>query len=337
MKRIRLGICMMEPEYRERFCGCLMNHYKEQLELHIFTEVQALIQAEQVLDLLLLSGFEEWLFPPVEKPVMYLCDSQEELWCREVEGVIFLDKYQEVNQIVDQIMQQIGDEIRCVKEDRVLKRSFRLFCVYALSETEYQLPFAVTLASVLGDRERILLVDLQENSGLRQLFGEVEESCLEDLLVMAETDKWAQSRIISSIGHLDHVDYVYPVTNSECLCEMSVSTYRKLLEMLADQMGYDGIVINLGSRFAGFFSLLDSCQEFYFLKGRSGLGRWREKEFMEEFERHRGDGPDSSLREIELPKMTTSAISCERLVEQWKWNEFGDSIRRMLSKGATHG
>ncbi len=40
-----------------------------------------------------------------------------------------------------------------------------------------------------------------------------------------------------------------------------------------------------------------------------------------------------NLREIQLPPVATPVVSCERLVEQWKWNEFGDSIRRMMPVG----
>ena len=39
------------------------------------------------------------------------------------------------------------------------------------------------------------------------------------------------------------------------------------------------------------------------------------------------------LREIQLPLVASPVVSCERLVEQWKWNEFGDSIRRMMPVG----
>lgn len=40
-----------------------------------------------------------------------------------------------------------------------------------------------------------------------------------------------------------------------------------------------------------------------------------------------------NLREIQLPLVASPVVSCERLVEQWKWNEFGDSIRRMMPVG----
>ena len=50
---------------------------------------------------------------------------------------------------------------------------------------------------------------------------------------------------------------------------------------------------------------------------------------MEELLKH-GEDWEHKVREIEIPPAVSPVISCERLVEQWKWNELGDSIRRMM-------
>ena len=77
----------------------------------------------------------------------------------------------------------------------------------------------------------------------------------------------------------DRTDVVYPLGNTECLCEVKNLTYQKLFQILAQEMNYTTIVLNLGSRFMGFFELLGSCQKIFLMKSRGGLGQWREKEF----------------------------------------------------------
>ena len=178
-----------------------------------------------------------------------------------------------------------------------------------------------------------LLLDLQENSGLSQLMGEFYSSGMEELLVMAESGKYSKSRMVSCIGHLDRTDVVYPLGNTECLCEVKNLTYQKLFQILAQEMNYTTIVLNLGSRFMGFFELLGSCQKIFLMKSRGGLGQWREKEFLTEIQKRGEERLSENLREIQLPSVATPVVSCERLVEQWKWNEFGDSIRRMMPVG----
>ena len=174
---------------------------------------------------------------------------------------------------------------------------------------------------------------LQENSGLSQLMGEFYSSGMEELLVMAESGKYSKSRMVSCIGHLDRTDVVYPLGNTECLCEVKNLTYQKLFQILAQEMNYTTIVLNLGSRFMGFFELLGSCQKIFLMKSRGGLGQWREKEFLTEIQKRGEERLSENLREIQLPLVASPVVSCERLVEQWKWNEFGDSIRRMMPVG----
>ena len=38
MRRARLGLCIGDREYGDRFTSCLMNHYRDQLELHMFSQ-----------------------------------------------------------------------------------------------------------------------------------------------------------------------------------------------------------------------------------------------------------------------------------------------------------
>ena len=80
-----------------------------------------------------------------------------------------MDKYQEVNKIVDEILKQIGEEIKNASGG--VKQKLQVLAVYSLAENEMQLPFAVTLSSILSENEKVLLLDLQENSGLSQLMG----------------------------------------------------------------------------------------------------------------------------------------------------------------------
>lgn len=329
MKRVRLGVYIPDREYAERFTSCLMNHYRQQLELHIYTEKEALQAAAGGLDVILMEpcGLEN---AGISCPIVCLGDEESQVQPGTEEGCVqMVEKYQEVNRIVDEIMRQIGDEVRGVQHSDSIERA-RMFAVYSLSENEYQMPLAVTLASILSERERVLILDLQENSGFSQLIGERQGQGLEELLVMAESGRFASGRMVSCIGHMEQADYVYPVKNTECLCEAEGTVYQSLIRVLAREMGYQTVILSLGSRFVGFFELLNECQEIYLVKPRGGLAQWRQREFLRELEAHGMEFAGERLHEVELPVLTSPAISCERLVEQWKWNEFGDRIRSMM-------
>ncbi|MCD7709403.1 MAG: hypothetical protein LUI02_05965 [Clostridiales bacterium] len=336
MNRIRLGVCIADHEYCDRITLCLAKHYREQLELHMFSEPEMLWESAEGLDAILMGdcGVKK-IRTDIGKAVFYLCDEEP---AQEPEGdVFFVEKYQEVNKIVDEIMRHVGEEIESVQQGTGLTRKSRALAVYSLSENEYQLPLAVTLASILSENEHVLLLDLQENSGISQIAGTEGSAGLEELLVMAESGRYSSGRMLSCIGHVDGTDYVYPADNTECLCETSASTYQSLIQVLSREMGYQTIILNLGSRFMGFFDALDACQEVYLVRGHGGLAQWRQREFMSEAERHGGEELVGKIREIDVPIVGSPSATCERLVEQWKWNELGDSIRGMIPRVAACG
>lgn len=338
MQKAKIAICIGETEYRNRFVSCLMKHYQSRLELHVFGDAGQFLQAHE-------APFEACLFADCEEelsaltgectePVLYLYDP-EDIDCNvqtkaEKGGVCFVEKYQEVNRIVDEILAHISDEVRTVQETGRISGKTRIVAVYSLSENEYQLPFSVTFGSIAGEQEKVLLVDLQENSGLSQIMEQEGRLGLEELLVMAESGSYSKSRVVSCIGHLHGIDFVYPVENAECLCEAQASTYITMLAMLTREPDYDTVVLNLGVRFQGFTEILKRCSEIYLMHRKGSLCQWREYEFLEELRKKGYSDVAERIVKVEIPVISCPVTSFERLVEQWKWNEFGDFIRGMV-------
>lgn len=339
MKRIRIGICIEDEIYSGRFTSCLMNHYISQFEIHIFTGYDQLMSQNEInMDAVIVgdcienNGQINELRKRIKIPIFYLFDFEEkDAKFEEKEGEVFIvEKYQEVNFIVDEILKNIGDEIKDVREHGHIRVKTRVAAVYSLSENEFQLPFAVTLGDILGEKERVLVIDLQENSGFKQLINQDVTQGLEELLIMAAGGKYSCGRMVASIGHMGSLDYVYPINNTESLCELNAALCLKLIQMICQEMDYDVLIINLGVRFQGFFEFLNRCNEVYLMQKRGGIYQWRELEFMAELTTRGYQSIVDKLVRIELPIMSKPITSCERLIEQWRWNEFGDLIRNMI-------
>ena len=102
-----------------------------------------------------------------------------------------------------------------------------------------------------------------------------------------------------------------------------------LLQMLGKEMHYDCIVFNMGTRFKGFFDILDRRDEIYLVQKKCGISQWREYEFTEELMERGLSNVVERIKIIEPPVIAVPVSTCEKLVEMWKWNEFGDVIRNM--------
>lgn len=342
MTKVKVGMCIEEEEYAQRITCYLINHYNEQLELHIFSDRLELEAAvDDRLDVIIVDDGDNniLLSQRLSAPVIYLTEERIELgMCGELEeieeeGVYFVEKYQDVGGIVDEILKRVGGEVRELKTDGSINGKTQIFAVYSLADNQYQLPFALTLDSILGENSKVLLVDFQENSGLSRI---VDQECphnLEELIVMAESERYSVNRINSCIGHMSKADFVYPISNSESLCEIDTTICNNLIKMICSELQYDMVILNLGARFKGFFDLLNRCQEVFLVQRQGGLSQWREYEFTEELLNKGYKSVVERIRVVEPPIITAPVTSFERLVEQWKWNEFGDVIRG-LTQGA---
>lgn len=348
MQKKRVGICFGEKEYESRFTKSLMKHYQDRLELHIYSGCDQIVAKEiTTADLIIMADYIDELENVSENikcPVIYLYDKEsEKLVDIHKKSVYLVDKYQEITKIVDECLLRIDEEVKELSENFGSGDNTKITSVYSLTETKYQIPFAVTLASILGEHQKVLILDLMENSGLRQVIrsencNETEDNMdLEELLVMAEGKTFSYNRIRSCIGHMDNVDFIFPLKNSENLGEISPDTCKTLVDILSKELEYDRIIINLGMRFQGFFQVLANSNEIYFLQKNEPLCKWRDGEFFQEINEKGLGMMTERISCVNLPKVISPITSCERLIEQWRWNELGDMIRNISSGVAQIG
>lgn len=300
MKKIRLGIYIEDSEYGDRLTCYFMNHYKDQLEIHMYTMKEQLEHLEGEIDIMLSSELDQW-----NNKYIPLIQIVEETPIESEEGIYFVEKYQEVNRIVEEILKHVGGEVRDLKSEGSLIGQTRLISVYSLADNQYQMPFAMTLSSILSENEKVLLMDFQENSGLSRMLEQSVEHNLDELLVMAESGRYSTNRINSCIGRKHKLDYVYPIENTECLCEINTVICNNLLQMLGKEMHYDCIVLNMGTRFKGFFDILDRCSDIYLVQKKGGISQWREYEFTEELIERGLSNVVERIKLIEPPVITT--------------------------------
>ena len=326
MKKIRLGIYIEDSEYGDRLTCYFMNDYKDQLEIHMYTMKEQLEHLEGEIDIMLSSELDQW-----NNKYIPLIQIVEETPIESEEGIYFVEKYQEVNRIVEEILKHVGGEVRDLKSEGSLIGHTRLISVYSLADNQYQMPFAMTLSSILSENEKVLLMDFQENSGLSRMLEQSVEHNLDELLVMAESGRYSTNRINSCIGRKHKLDYVYPIENTECLCEINTVICNNLLQMLGKEMHYDCIVLNMGTRFKGFFDILDRCSDIYLVQKKGGISQWREYEFTEELIERGLSNVVERIKLIEPPVITTPVSTCmlseiQEMNRQIKMNQTFEAV-----------
>lgn len=337
MDKVKLAICMGDLEFQERFVNCLMNHYKHQYEVHVFTEIDELNIEKPFEYSAIITG--EYTLEVIEKFVergdilLYLKDGDiEEI---NATNISYVDKYQEVYKIVDTIQKIIGDNT----SQRIIhcrEKKNRIIGIFSLACDEMQLPFAATLASLYSNDKAALLLDFQPYSGLGNLDKE-KNLGMEDLLAVSMTGNYTKGRVIDCIRHETNWDYVHPVKNSECLMELNTEICQNMIHILVNELNYDTIILNFGTVFSGISELMTQCDVFYMPKRKGESGIWRERAFMDEVER-RGEGEFlNRIIRIEIPAVLGTDEDWRKISEQWRWNSFGENLRQQIGREMSCG
>lgn len=306
----------------------MMNYYRTKVNLHIYSGERDLLEGKELmLDAILLEGSYDLkqIIKKYRCPIFMLADAPFD----GEERVNCLDKYMDVSTMMNEIMAQIGKEVVEIRDFGEVSYKTRICGIYGLCENEYQLPFVLTLGEILAEKEKVLVLDLQENSGFMESANYEICLSLEDLLLMARDGGISVEQMHSAIGKRGVIDFIYPLKNTEILSEIEKGTLFLLLENIKEQLDYSVILINFGSRFQGFFEMLNQCNQIYMMQKTGGLAQWREYEFMEELSRRGYQSIEKKLKRVEIPLFTDQIQSCEGLVDTWRWSEFGEYIRKL--------
>lgn len=330
MSKKKLGICIRDKDYEERFVRCMMNHYKEQYEIHVLSTLLEIIQFQERIFEAIITGDEEAAsmvsLAKKGQDVLILKEKEE---IEEVqEHLAYAEKYQEVYKIVEELRKLTENH---TKEAGELTKTYELVGISSFSSERLQLPFAAVSASVYGENHSVLLVDLQPFSGI-----ESEESSegdllgMEDLMSVAATGIFTKSRILGAIAHEQKWDYVRPVKNSECLVEANEDIYLKMIDMLANEQGYDVIILNFGAVFSGMFDLMDRCHTFYYLEEKGKSSPWREQIFSCEMKRRGKDRFFEKIVRMELLPPPGKELEWKHISQQWLWGTVGNQLREYI-------
>lgn len=318
MGKIKVAICIGESEYQERFVKCLMNHYKERYELHIFEEPKELKELESRPYAGYILGEEVY--------------ETLEIWDEDMPNVLVLNeenKYREVYKLMEEFELLLGDymaEISCVAGTKC-----RVVGVYSLAQPHTQMPFAAMLAGICAEQNKTILLDFQAYSGLAEAGKEdSKELGMEDVMAMSVTGSYNKSCLLSAIGRHRQWDYIYPVKNVRCLQEMNVEMMVSMISLFTKESEYQTIILNLGEGSATMHELADVLDTCYLLCPKGDSGGWREKSYIEEMERRGKDDFLHRITRIEVPAVFGADVEWDRVSEQWKWSAVGDVLRKLI-------
>lgn len=341
MKKGEIAFCIRDKVYRERLVRCWMYHYKHIYHVHVFSDIQEIVQKEKKTYKVIITDFYECIeikkMQEIAEDILVLWEKESDITeIEKQEGVICTSKYQEVYKMEEKVKMQIESSKNLIKDERYLSRKSRKVGVFSVDYESMQMPFAALIACEYGEKEETLLINLQAYSGLQfeSLLEEEGIFGLEDLMTMSSKDVYSKGRLYGAIGHEQNWDYIYPPKNTELLSEGNDELYQKIIEMMAKEFDYRNIIINFGETFSGMSDLMEICDDFYMLVSKYHTMSAREKDFQKELKRKGKDVFIQQIKRIEMPYVHLKDYSdWKKVLQQWRWSEVGDMLRKYIWAG----
>ena len=327
MEKTRLAVCIKDEEYKLRFVNCIMKHYKEFFEVHVVNHVCVLTEENyKSFGIIITDEYEDIGAEFVEENVCFVLQEETKKTELTNQNLYYIEKYQEVYKIMEEVQKFVtGNIYVSSRYNRTIYT--KKIGVYSLTKEYMQIPFAALLAEVLGENQKVLLLDLQAFSGLSMEVDTEDTLGIEDMIAIASMENYTINRLSASIGHEQTWDYIYPAKNCSCLTEIGNEIYQKILMILEKEKTYDYIIINFGTMFAGMVELMENCYELYMLTERKEEKNYREQDFIKEM---RGRGKDSILQKIiwiEVSAGMKNEFSWKQVSKNWLWGTMGDCVR----------
>lgn len=316
-----------------------MNHYKHQYEVYVFTNLDELKSTEPLEYTVIITGeySTEEMANFVERGELLLALTEFKIEEKEtLENLIYTEKYQEVYK-TEEIIQRLVADREVSSKIGPNTSNCQWTGIFSLTREELQIPFSAMLAKIYGEEQKVLVLDLQNYSGLARTDMDIPHMGLEDLLSIAHIGTYSRGRILDCIEHESNWDFVNPVKNTTCLMEGSLEHYGFILNIMEKELGYERIVINFGAMYQGQLEMMERCHSFYLLTGKEETGKWREDAFFQELENGKQGNLIQNIEKIEIPTVSASEKTWRSIVDKWYWSSFGEKIRQIIDKEKIHG
>ncbi len=318
----------------------LMNYLKAKAVLPydfmVFTEKSALLEYLSVNETeVLFTNDEEILFRQKEWKVHKILKLSEEqfgdLDCESLEyHPVF--KYQSTENIVKEMLCYCteGSFYSATGQKETLKG--HILGVYSPIGRCHKTTFSLMLANVLGKKYRVLYLNLEEYTGLKEGLLKQSAGSLSEVMYMYRRGfPGLRNRTQDMIEHLGKFDYIPPVECPDDVADILPEEWTTFLGYLLEAMEYDFLVIDIGNLVKKpwyFFEIMDTV---FIPEAQDEWGKRKLKEFFDDMKTMgRGILLENSTM-INIPEdedLEKGMVTMEQL----EWSTMGSFVRKVVNE-----
>lgn len=263
MKRIKIGIYDQELTYARRLMEVINIRTQLGMEAEIFSEDEklSLFLKKGELDILLIH--EEAWKPEYDcgavGQVVLLSEGEVDsaLACRSA-----VYKYQSSEKIIREL---ISIHTKSMTGEKVsVSPKSTLYGIYSPVRYMDNNAFAIALVKELSKRSNTLFISLQIYSELRQLFEVDSQRTIMDLMYYVNHREEGFTPMLGSVKQrIQGVDLICPPESPIDLQDVAPELWRKLINLLQTQSGYEHVILHVEEGVQEFLHLLECCDKVF--------------------------------------------------------------------------
>lgn len=332
MGKFSVLLCDAQEVYVKRLAAGLKRLFQEQVQVSCCSSMEEL-GADFEVDLLLSSQIPPsgWLEKREHCTCLWLDDRED-----VAEGFPWKDcvyKYQSVAKIGKVLQSYLPQCWQGGHLGQGVKRQLWYGVVSAVRH-EQMLPFACCLASEISTTGKVLVVVLQEFSGLQQYLELGEGSQMEAFLYqLRKKEAWWQVPL-PQVSVLPSFDLMLGPENPMVLYELNDQDIQRLMECIRNHRQYDAVVWVAGNMMPGMEQLFLRSQQVYSIEKQDCYSRCCQQEF-DAFYRKLIPTETVPLVKVSLPAMLDGQTG-QHLLWQWEHSGVGEVVRSLWKGDLWH-
>ncbi len=188
------------------------------------------------------------------------------------------------------------------------------------------LAFSVTCAQILGERGRILYLNLSECSGMAELFLLERGTDLSDLVSALRKDE--QVCLEAFVRQIEQIDYIMPPSNPSILHELLESDVARLIRTVEGQEEYRYVIVALGTTCCGCEQFFRRAKRIFHLTKKETFRECSQREWLDFISLCLGS-QRIPVERVYLPQITAGSSGIH-LIRAWQEGGLGQLVRSCL-------
>ncbi len=278
----RFAICDCEEDYLTLMSEYLAHNPMFPFQVYAYTSMEEVYKAESPDSLVLLLVAENAYEEKEEDSFRDCMAILNESGVVRGDNIKNINKYQSAHAVLKEIMMSLEEKEQF--PGKPINNNFHtsLIGMYSPIKRCLQTSFALTMSYYLASEKKVLYINMEPYSGIREMMSTRQIRDLGDLLYFISSDEEKfRMRLRTIIEKDGNLEYIPPLKAGQNLVYVTKEEWALFLDKLCSLEEYEYIVLDLSDGIQGLFDILRRCECVYTMTKDDSISKYKLENYEE--------------------------------------------------------